>query len=114
MKLSQIVAKELSGALRDLGTRHDSEDGAEVYLLEDVSAVFGPDPQGKLIFQGLSFEMVGRDFHVLPNLDLVISETVGEDGSAETELYTVEDKRLVERVGEYMLWRARLLRDLEI
>lgn len=114
MKLSQIIVKELSGALRDLGTRYDGEDSAEIYLLEDTSAVFGPDAQGKTIFQGLSFEMVGRDFHVLPNLELVISETVGEDGSSETELYTVEDKRLAERVGEYMLWRARLLRDLEI
>lgn len=114
MKLSQIVVKELSAAVRDLGDRIAGEADAEIYLLEDVSAVFGPDSQGKTVFQGLSFEMVGRDFHVLPNLDLVISETVGEAEQSQSDVFTVEDKRLLERTGEYLLWRARLLRDLEI
>lgn len=114
MKVTQTVAKEISSAIRELGEHRESEDGSDVYLLEDVTAAFGPDAQGKLVFQGLSFEMVGRDFHVLPNLDLVVSETVGEAESAGTEVYVIEDANFAELTGEYLSWRAQFLRTLKI
>lgn len=112
MKVAQSAARELSKAIQDHGTRHEEADGTEVYFLDDASAIFGKDDSGQRVFQGLSFEMVARDFHVLSNLDLVISEA--EEESADSEVYLINDSALAERVSSYILWRAELLNELQI
>jgi len=112
MKVAQSAARELSKAIREHGARQEDADGTEVYFVEDASAVFGKDASGQRVFQGMSFEMVARDFHVLANLDLVISESEGD--SAEGDVYLINDSTLAERVSSYILWRAELLNDLQV
>jgi len=112
MKASQIAVRELSSALREFGVRQEDEDGAEVFFIEDASVVFGLDDSGQRVFQGLSFEMVARDFHVLPNLDLVVTET--PVNSSESEAYVVNDSKLTAHASSYLLWRAGLLKDLQV
>lgn len=114
MRLSQSAVKDFSSALRELAVRQELEDGTEVYLLEDANAAFSLDSEGQRRFQGISFEMAGRDFHVLANLELVISETVGTGEEAEDEAYVVQDQGLTELAAEYLLWRAKLLRGVGV
>lgn len=111
MKISQQIAKEISAALRANGEKQDVDD-TTIYILEDISAAFGPNEQSREVFQGISFEMIGRDFHVLPNLGLLISESAVENPQ-EDEVYVVEDGRFVELAGEYLQWRAKLLTELK-
>ncbi len=111
MKIAQSTVKGISSAIREQGEHQPLSDGSEVYLLEDASISFGPDGQGKLVFKGLSFEMAGREFHVLSNLDLVLSEESLES-AGENDVYSIEDERLVALADEYLLWRTRLLGEL--
>ena len=113
MKVDKTAAKELTSALREFGTRQDSEDGMELFLIEDASVVFSKD-QGQPVFQGLSFEMVGRDFHVLPNLDLALSETVSDGTDSRSEVFSIEDQEFVAQTSSYLLWRAGFLRKLNV
>lgn len=114
MKVSQAAAKALSSAIKEFGEKQTLEDGAEVHLLEDANVAFGTDSSGQRVFQGLSFEMVGRDFHVLPNLDLVVSEATGGTEGAQDEVYVIEDQTFADLAGEYLLWRAKFLRELKV
>ena len=114
MKVDKESAKTLTSALRQFGTRQVAEDGMEIFLVEDATAAFSRDAAGQLSFQGLSFEMVGRDFHVLPNLDLVVSETVSDAESSEGEVYTIEDRSFVELTERYLLWRSEFLSKLSV
>jgi len=113
MKVTQESVKAISRALRESGTRQDAEDGSEIYLVEDATVLFGGESQPRT-FQGLSFEMVGRDFHVLPNLDLVVSETVGEGAEAQSEAYSIEDESFAAETSAYLLWRAGFLSKLKV
>lgn len=113
MKISQSTAKNISAAIRERGERQPLNDGSEVYLLEDASLTFAPDGQGKSTFRGLSFEMAGREFHVLSNLDLVISEESLES-PGESDVYSIEDERLLGLADEYLNWRTMLLSELGI
>lgn len=114
MRVTQEAAKAISGALREFGNRQEAEDGGEVYLVEDATVLFGSDGNRPRVFQGLSFEMVGRDFHVLPNLDLVVSETVGEGAEAQSEAYSIEDETFAASTSAYLLWRAEFLSKLKV
>lgn len=109
MKISQNTIKTLSTLLKEHGEKQEIDDNAVVHLMEDLTVSFGPGETGKTVFLGLSFEMTGRDFHVLPNLDLVIAETVEEDGELIEEVNVIEDKRFTELVERYLVWRAELL-----
>jgi len=112
MKASQSAVRELSGAIQEFGTRQEDADGAEVYYTDDASVVFGKDASGQRVFQGLSFEMAARDFHVLPNLELVISES--PVNSSENDVYTIEDAAFADYTSRYLTWRAEFLRELKI
>lgn len=110
MRVEQSAAKEISSALREFGVEQSGEDELELYVVDDATAVFGPDEQGNRIFQGLSFIMARRDFHVLSNLELVVAEPV--DGE-EDAVFVIEDESLIELTNRYLLWRAELLRTLK-
>ena len=109
MKITQNTTRKLSSLLRDHGEKQEVDGGVIVYLTEDMTAAFGPGDNGKTVFQGLSFEMTGRDFHVLPNLDLVISETIEVDGESTEEVFVIEDLKFGELVEKYLVWRSELL-----
>lgn len=114
MKLPKSTIHQISTAIRESGTREDSEDGLELFLLEDATLAFISDSNGKPIFHGLSFEMVGRDLHVLPDLELTVAETIGDDEDAETEVYVIEDEDFVQGASQYLLWRSKFLSSLKL
>lgn len=114
MKVDKDAARTLTSALREFGTKQVSEDGSEVFLIEDATVAFNRDALGQLVFQGLSFEMIGRDFHVLPNLDLVVSETVDGESQLQSEVYAIEDKVFLEHTERYLRWRGEFLSSLKV
>lgn len=114
MKLPKSTIHEISTAIRESGIRQESEDGLELFLLEDATLAFAASPQGKPIFQGLSFEMVGRDLHVLSDLELTVTEVVGNSEDEDTEVYVIEDKDFLDATSQYLLWRSKFLSTLKI
>lgn len=115
MKVKEDVVQSLSKRLLEYGAREVFDGTEEVFHSDDVMVHFS-NADGK-VFQGLSFEMIGRDFNVLPNLELAISEDTRDEATASSEaaeVYIVEDEELVNLTNDYLTWRTQVLEKLKL
>lgn len=110
MKITKDTAQSLAKNVRANGREESLADDALTYTLDDMTMAFMVSESGKQSFAGLSFEMIGRDFHILPNLEIMLSE-YGEDGE---EVYSLEDEKFSNLVNTYLTWRANVLETIQM
>lgn len=115
MKISQDVVKNLVKAVRTHGLADDI-DGPEgqpidAYYLEDLSVSFLAGDRPSLY--GISFEAIGREFTILPTLELIVTLPQAE-GEAEDEAYELDDAEVVAHIEAYLRWRTVALEKFNI
>jgi hypothetical protein len=83
-----------------------SED-MKVYYLDDITVTFSE--KEKSVFFGLSLDVLGRDFHILPDLSVLVAE---DEENGKDDAYVIEDDSLLEFINGYLSIRADLLEKL--
>lgn len=111
MKISQDVVKALAKAAREHGVG-DTLEGPnntkiQAFFLEDFTVSFSVDQQGKTSFHGLSFEVLGKEFTVIPSLELLVS--LPSDDGEDEEAYELDEEAIVKHIELYLLWRKDAL-----
>lgn len=111
MKISQDVLKSVAKAAREHGVEDvlEGPNGTKIqaFFLEDFTVSFSINDQGKTSFHGLSFEVLGKEFTVIPSLELLVSLPT-EDGEDE-EAYELDEEAIVKHIELYLTWRKDAL-----
>lgn len=104
------IIQSLLNLIRNNGSQENIADDSKAYLMDDMTAIFAIQDDGKSAFAGLSFDMLGRDFHILPSLEIMITE-YGEEGE---EVYSVEDEQFGRLIIQYLSWRAEVIKAIKM
>lgn len=114
MKVSQEIVKGLARVARNQGVAEEIEgpdnQTIQAFYLEDVTVSFVLAEKPTLY--GLSFEVLGKEFTILPTLDLLVSLPKVEDD--DDEIYEIEDSGVIAHIEEYLKWRTVALEKFNI
>lgn len=110
MRVSQEIIRELAKSIREHGIKEDitGPDNARItaFYLEDMTVSFITDEKTSLY--GISFETLGKEFTILPSLELVVQLPASD---TEDDVYEIEDPALFKALEDYLRWRVRILKD---
>lgn len=102
----------LKGLIKSIKSNYSSEkleldDDTVLYIysIEDFTLSFTEERK----FFGMTFEILGREFSLLSNGDLLVSI---EDEDDEAEAYSIEDPSLVKYINDYFVWRTNIFNEL--
>lgn len=112
MKVPQPLVRQFLSVVRDNFPHEivaDDDKKIKVYHGDDIKVVFGVEKNERFI--GASFETLGRDFHILSDLELIISED-NEEGEKET--FIVTDMGFFNTIVEFLKWRIKTIETLKI
>ena len=113
MKISKDVAKLIIDSVRSnvKPSTVSGADGAKMnaYYLDDATVSFTLK-NNKEVFFGASFEMLGKDFHIINTLDALVVNSEGP----EEQVYLVDDEAFIKVIENFFTWRMSALNTMNV
>ena len=105
MKISKNSVTPLIKAAHSK-VKSEKVEGADLkaYYLDDITVLF---TDSKTSFFGITVDVLGRNFHIISDLSVMIEDTDAED--PENNVFVLEDERIIKFLEEFLVIRASLL-----
>lgn len=106
MKISKdVIAKTVSTIRVKIQPEILEEANVKAYYLDDMTASFAMGERET--FFGLTVSVIGRDFHVMQDLSVLVQDE--DEETNEEAVFIVEDPAIIEFLNGYLLLRGNLL-----
>lgn len=104
-----VISKNYSRLLVEYGTEQ-FDDGDRVFILNELVYTF-EQVEGQWVPVGLGFSLFGYNSILLHEEGTIF---VTDDVSGEEDFYEITDPKVLEKNKEFLIWRLKILKDLQM